>query len=182
MAAVWTFCGEARAQFRLDTEGGVGISGYNDVRIPGQGGTTFSFRDDLDTERTIQGRVRVAWEPGRHHVSVLAVGATALLRVAEIRLSGGGRTLAKSNTGVVPLLRLQGDVALARWLGVGVEAEGLASPQGRAFDVAAALLFPFADRWTGRVGYRFIEGGADNDEVYNFTWLHLPFVGLSLSL
>jgi hypothetical protein len=82
----------------------------------------------------------------------------------------------------VPLLRLTLDWRPLRWLGFGFDADGLASPQGRAFDIAGALLFPFAERWTARVGYRFIEGGADNEEVYSFAYLHLPFVGLTFAL
>jgi hypothetical protein len=226
----------APAEVQLEAEGGIGFAGYNDVRIPGDVGTAFSFTDDLDTGSSLFGRVRATWSIGRHQLSGLvaplrfdadgaldrplrfadetfavgapldgryqfdtyrlsytyrfvdrptlrlAGGATALLRVAEIRIRSGAQAADKENVGLVPLLRLVGDWRPLSWLGFGVEAEGLASPQGRAFDVAAALLFPFAERFTGRVGYRFIEGGADNDEVYNFALLGLPFVGLSVEL
>lgn len=231
----WTFAaGVAHADVVIDVEAGVGANGYNDVAVPGDAGTRFSFTDDLSTKPAAFGRVRLGWSHGRHHISGLAAplrfdadgtvdrrltfqgetfaasaplvgryqfdtyrlsytyrfldrpglriagGATALVRVAEIQLRSGAQSASKGNVGVVPLLRLTADWRPLRWLGLGFEADGLASPQGRAFDVAGSLLFPFAERWTGRVGYRFIEGGADNEEVYSFTYLHLPFVGLAL--
>jgi hypothetical protein len=32
-----------------------------------------------------------------------------------------------------------------------------------------------------RAGYRMVEGGADNDEVYTFAWFHYAVVGLGLA-
>jgi hypothetical protein len=32
-----------------------------------------------------------------------------------------------------------------------------------------------------RVGYRMLEGGADNDAVYGFAWLHYAVVGAELA-
>ena len=29
-----------------------------------------------------------------------------------------------------------------------------------------------SERWTVAAGYRTIEGGADNEDVYTFAWLH----------
>ena len=37
----------AEDRWRVDFENGAAISGYNDVRIPGDTGTLFSFTDDL---------------------------------------------------------------------------------------------------------------------------------------
>ena len=42
--------GRAAAQLRVDVEGGVAFSGYNDVQIPGDSGTRFSLTDDLETD------------------------------------------------------------------------------------------------------------------------------------
>ncbi|MBK7711757.1 MAG: hypothetical protein IPJ37_13005 [Bacteroidales bacterium] len=37
--------------------------------------------------------------------------------------------------------------------------------------------------WFGlRAGYRILEGGADNDEVYNFALFHYASVGLCIYL
>ncbi len=43
---------------------------------------------------------------------------------------------------------------------------------GRAEDVALKIGYRVDARWTAAVGYRMVEGGADNDEGYTFAWLH----------
>ena len=40
----------AIAQVFIDIESGVVFAGYNDVRIPGDGGTRFSLTDDLKSQ------------------------------------------------------------------------------------------------------------------------------------
>ena len=65
--------------------------------------------------------------------------------------------------------------AISSWqltIGVVADADALAAPQGRAEDISLAATWAASDRVVLRVGYRTVEGGADNDEVYNFTWLH----------
>ena len=52
------------------------------------------------------------------------------------------------------------------------ELDGLASSRGRAFDFTLRGHYDLSDQWSVGPGYRTIEGGADNDEVYNFAWLH----------
>ncbi len=62
----------ATAQLFIDVEGGVAVLGRNDVRIPNEGGTDFSFVNDLDAEPTVALRLRVGWDiTPRHHVSAL---------------------------------------------------------------------------------------------------------------
>jgi hypothetical protein len=58
-----------------------------------------------------------------------------------------------------------------RWRIVG-EVDGLAGPQGRAFDASLRASYDVTDWCSLGLGYRTIEGGADNDEVFNFAWLH----------
>jgi hypothetical protein len=65
----------------LDLETGGVWSGYNDVRIPGRGGTRFSLHDDLTTSAAPYTRVRAGIELGRHEVSAL---------YAPLRLSAAG--------------------------------------------------------------------------------------------
>ena len=49
-----------------------------------------------------------------------------------------------------------------------IEGDALAAPQGRAEDVFVGARCDFDDQSSIRLGYRILEGGADNDEVYNF--------------
>ena len=53
----------------------------------------------------------------------------------------------------------------------------LASSQGRAEDVLLALKYRASDNLGFHIGYRIIEGGSDNDEVYTFSLLNLLAVG-----
>lgn len=61
----------ARPEPFLDLETGGVWSGYNDVRIPGDGGTRFSLTDDLSTDAAPYTRVRAGVTIGRHEVSAL---------------------------------------------------------------------------------------------------------------
>lgn len=59
-------------QIQLDVETGAVFSGYNDVRIPGTGGTLFSLSEELQADPAFFYRLRVfyAFNP-RHHVGAL---------------------------------------------------------------------------------------------------------------
>jgi hypothetical protein len=108
----------------------------------------------------------------------LSAGATVLLRDAEIELQQNGVKASKSNVGIVPLLSLAAKWSLInRWTAI-FDFEGLAGGPGRAFDVAIKLQYHLTDRvWIG-AGYRILEGGADNDDVYNFAWFNYALISL----
>ncbi len=61
------------AQIYLDAESGRVYSGYNDVRIPGDGGTKISLTDDLETDPAFYFRGRIGYIAGGvHDISFLA--------------------------------------------------------------------------------------------------------------
>lgn len=100
------------------------------------------------------------------------IGFTGFVRDARIALERNGQLAEDTNVGFVPLLYLQGRARLSpRWNFV-LDFDGLASTQGRAFDIAAMLAYEVTDDWQVAVGYRTIEGGADVDDVFNFAWLN----------
>lgn len=109
----------------------------------------------------------------------LSAGVTAKIRDAEISVEGGGRSSNKTNVGFVPLLhgRLSGPITGP--VGLLLEFDALAGPQGRAEDVFAGLTWSPAPRLAARAGYRLLEGGADVDAVYNFAWIDYWGAGLS---
>jgi hypothetical protein len=110
----------------------------------------------------------------------LSGGFTGKIRDAEIALYGDGRA-AKANTGLVPLLHLRAAYNPGR-TGLLLEADAAAAPQGRAEDVLFAVTHRFRPGVEAMVGYRLLEGGADNDEVYSFAFLHYALVGLRVTL
>lgn len=116
----------------------------------------------------------------RNETFEVSAGLTGKIRDAEISLYGS-QTARKTNTGFVPLLNFHFE-----WrpgggsFGVVVDADALAAPQGRAEDILLAATWAVSDAMALRIGYRTVEGGADNDEVYNFTWLHYVVSGVDL--
>ena len=220
----------------LDIEGGGVMSGYNDVRIPGNTGTLFSLVDDLETDPAPYFRVRLSYEVAEKHLlSLLAaplrldaegtpdrsifyegetfeageplearyrfdsyrltyryrlygssklrfgIGVTAKIRDASIRVEGAARSAEKKNTGLVPLLNFSLVYRFDSSFGIMLEGDALAAPQGRAEDVLAALFYEAGRHVTVRLGYRILEGGADNDEVYSFALLHYAALGVSFA-
>lgn len=105
------------------------------------------------------------------------LGLTAKIRDAEIALEGGGRSARKENTGFVPLVSFALDWRFAPPLGLLVQGDALAAPQGRAEDVLAVLTVDLPARSRLFLGYRILEGGADSDEVYTFSLLHYAVLG-----
>jgi hypothetical protein len=100
------------------------------------------------------------------------LGLTAKVRDAFIELSDGTTTSRKDDLGFVPLAHLRLDWRWGRTLGLLLQADAAAAPQGRAEDALAALVLrPEADS-SFYLGYRILEGGADVDEVYNFNLIH----------
>lgn len=108
----------------------------------------------------------------------LGIGFTAKIRDAAIGLEGGGLSAKKTNVGFVPLLNARVEHRLSQKFGLLLEADALAAPQGRAEDVLLALLYRISPAMTLKAGYRFVEGGADNDVVYNFTFISYASIGL----
>jgi hypothetical protein len=225
----------ARAQerWRIDVENGAAISGYNDVRIPGDSGTKFSMTDELtsDTEyfwrvradfrfapkHVVSGliapltihssgtfeapvdfagatfapgaptdgtwvfnsyRVTYRYEPFRKDTWMFGIGVSVKVRDALIRLESGGTAAEKANIGVVPLINFKFERRLGSRAAFLFEGDALAAPQGRAEDIFAGVIVDAGKNWSIKAGYRFLEGGADNDEVYTFAAVHYVAAGV----
>ena len=164
------------APLRLDAEGTLDRDvSFNGVEFPGNALVEGRYRFDS---------WRVTWRYAFHKSDRLEIGAgiTAKVRDAGIRLAWGGTVTEKTNVGFVPLVNVR-----LRWTPDGAagflfEADALAAPQGRAEDVLAAILFDLGPRRAFYAGYRLLEGGADNDEVYNFALIHYAVVGVEIGL
>lgn len=108
----------------------------------------------------------------------LGFGFTAKIRDAAIRLEGAGRSAEKTNIGFVPLLNARLEGRLSPKFSLLLDVDALAAPQGRAEDVLVAALYRLSPGLTLKAGYRIVEGGADNAEVYNFALIHYASVGV----
>jgi len=222
------------AQANIDLETGVVITGYNDVRIPGDIGTLFSLKDDLTAKTKIFYRLRASYTiKSRHMLSVLyaplevksegrvpsdisfagevfpansdikatykfnsyrltyrydfvqkpkfnfGLGFTAKIRDARIALESNGLAAEKANVGFVPIINFKLFWKFNDNLGLLIEGDALAAKQGRAEDVLFAATYRVNEHIGLRAGYRILEGGADNDEVYGFALFHYASLGIS---
>ncbi|NEN22348.1 hypothetical protein G3O08_02380 [Cryomorpha ignava] len=222
------------AQAFMDFESGFVFTGYNNVRIPGDAGTLFSLKNDLEPKPSAFIRIRAGYTiKSRHTVSLLyapltvksngatnkeiyfedvifapntflnasykfnsyrityrydivkkskiefGLGFTAKIRDAEIGLKSEGLSASKTNVGFVPIINFRLHWKMNDKIGVLFEGDALAAPQGRAEDILLAGTYKFSDQLSVRFGYRILEGGAGNDEVYNFTLFHYASVGAS---
>jgi len=109
------------------------------------------------------------------------LGATVKVRDANISVTDGVTTAEDPNLGFVPLLYFGVRRNLGEQWFADLDVDALAAPQGRAEDVALRLGYDLTP-WELSLGYRFLEGGADNDRVYTFAFLHYAFIAAAYSL
>lgn len=233
----WSGTGSLNAQLFLDAESGIAVTGYNNVRIPGDAGTTFSFTNDLKADPKIFFRIRAGYTfLKRHTISALyapleirstgavpydiifnernfpantkltgyyrfnsyrltyrydivqrpkfefGIGFTAKIRDAAISLATGSEFSEKTNVGFVPIINFRVAWNAGEHWGLLFEGDALAAPQGRAEDVLLAATYKVSDNLRLRAGYRLLEGGADNDEVYNFALVNYASIGVTVAL
>lgn len=108
------------------------------------------------------------------------IGFTGKVRDAEVSLKQGALNESKSNVGFVPLAHVRGIWTINDAWTFSFDLDGLAAPQGRAFDLGLFVSHEIKDKNLKLFGgYRTLEGGADNDEVFNFSWFHYATVGLT---
>lgn len=140
------------------------------------------FAPDVPTEGTYKFssyRVTYRYRFRNTDRSDWRVGFTLKVRDAKIALRQGGLYAEKTDLGVVPLLHLYGEQRLSdRWRFL-FDFDGLAAPQGRAFDVGVKFGYDVTPQWQVQAGYRTLEGGADNEKVYNFAWLNYGLLGVA---
>lgn len=110
---------------------------------------------------------------------VFGLGFTAKIRDARIALSSPGITAEKTNVGFVPIINFRLWWMIDEMFGLLIDGDALAAPQGRAEDVHIAATYKVSDNIGIRAGYRILEGGADNDEVYNFSLFHYISAGVT---
>lgn len=111
----------------------------------------------------------------------LAAGFTGKIRDAAVKIEGGGNEEEKTNVGFVPLIYLKAAYTLSDAVTLLLEGDGLAAPQGRAEDFFLGGFYHLNDTVSMKAGYRVVEGGADNDEVYNFTIVHYAVLGVKVN-
>jgi len=229
----------SQAQWSIDAESGFVFLGYNNIRIPNETGTLFSFKNDFEVNGPlVPFRVRVGytWNERNHVFGLIAplfvnytgtptqainfqsstfnageelqgfyqfnsyrltyrrdfifngpwtfgAGFTAKIRDASVQLDNEmGTADRKDDVGFVPLIHVYTEYALENRTRFYLEADGLAGGPGRAFDVFLGTRIPLTEKTDIKAGYRILEGGANVDEVYNFTLVQFAVFGLFFQL
>ena len=234
--SILIFNADISAQWFLDFENGLGMSGYNDIQIPRDSGTFFSLTDDLQTDPSYFFRIRLGYRwKSKHTIFAFAapltlraegtvdedleffeetfpantslnaqytfnsyrltyrydivrkpkwqvgIGFTAKIRDAVVKVEGDGKSSEKTNVGFVPLIHFRILWQFQKDWGLLLEGDAAAAAQGRAEDILFALKYSLNEKVHIRVGYRIIEGGADVEEVYNFSLIHFLSAGLTIT-
>ena len=124
-------------------------------------------------------RLTYRYDIVRNPKLIFGLGFTAKIRDASIRLSSKDQTSVKTNVGFVPIINFRLWWKPTEEFGILLDGDALAAPQGRAEDIQLALTYTISKNLGVRAGYRILEGGADNDEVYNFSLFHYASVGFT---
>lgn len=157
------------------------ISGSGSLGFPlHYNGLSFPAGTPLDSSYKFNS-YRLSWRYGIKESEKwrIGLGLTAKIRDAHIEISGGGQTTRNSNVGGVPLLNFLVEWRFSPLLRLLFEGDAAAAPQGRAEDVQLALVYQKSEKWSLRLGYRILEGGADNDKVYSFALFNYLLIGLT---
>ncbi|MCC5940922.1 MAG: hypothetical protein JJU37_05215 [Balneolaceae bacterium] len=112
----------------------------------------------------------------------LGAGAAALIRDAKVQLVQNNISEENTDVGFVPLLHFYAERRIYSDLSAIFDVESLAASQGRATDASLQLNYRINNNLNLLIGYRLLEGGADVDEVYNFSWINFGSATLRLHL
>ena len=136
-------------------------------------------------------RLSYRWDFVNSDNFIIGIGLTGKIRDAEIYMKGkdasGGLPAmeveaSKKNVGFVPLINFLLAWKFTRCMDLRIEGDALAAPQGRAEDIFAGWTGFITDKLKVKLGYRLLEGGADNDEVYNFAMFHYIVFGIMFTI
>lgn len=110
-------------------------------------------------------------------------GVTLKVRDANIGINDWtNQEAVKTDLGVVPLINFYLHWQPTNRLGLLLDGDALAAPQGRAEDVLVAATFKLTNSFTAKAGYRLLEGGADNATVYTYSMFHYGVIGVIINL
>jgi hypothetical protein len=94
-------------------------------------------------------------------------------------VSGGNRLSETTDLGFVPLINFKLEYFTNAPLSILLKGDALVGTQGRAEDVFLGITYRFNPNLEAQLGYRILEGGADVEQVYNFSLIQYFSTGLS---
>jgi hypothetical protein len=110
------------------------------------------------------------------------LGLTGKVRDANITLRSNTSSADFPDLGVVPLINIYFSYTPIDKMQFLLEGDALGSKQGRAEDIFAGISYGFSETLSGKIGYRILEGGADVERNYNFSWFNYAVLGFVYQL
>ena len=133
--------------------------------------TRFSTAEDLDIEYKFNSyRISYIYSFWDSEDDKLNLGITAKIRDAKTTFAQTGLSSTYDNIGFVPLIYFEFQKALAKKWKINLTLDGAYASQGRAIDAALKLRRDFSEKSSLGLGFRTLEGGAENEKVYTFSW------------
>jgi hypothetical protein len=115
----------------------------------------------------------------QNHKMQFGLGFTAKIRDAAITMESSDTISRKPNVGFVPIINFNFQWMFTNTLSFLLNGDALGAPQGRAEDILTAIQYDMNKNVDIRLGYRILEGGANVEQVYNFTLINYFLFGVT---
>jgi hypothetical protein len=110
------------------------------------------------------------------------LGFTGKIRDAAISFTQSGIHSKYDDVGFVPLLYFEYQKSLFPLWALNFNLDAAVAKQGRAIDAALKIKRQISKKTIMGFGFRTLEGGADNNKVFTFSWFNYAIVELSVVL
>ncbi|MGC9361942.1 MAG: hypothetical protein ACP5F3_03345, partial [Candidatus Syntrophosphaera sp.] len=144
-------------------------------------GETFEAGEKIDAVYKFNSyRLQYLYRFRNQNIGIRAIGLSLKVRDAVISLENDDYYAEKTDLGFVPLIGFEFGYDFTEEIGVLLKGEALGSKFGRAEDILLAFLYNINDSSSLYLGYRFLEGGSDIDEVYTFANVNYATIGTQI--
>ncbi len=144
---------------------------------------TFPANTPIDAEYKFNSyRLTYRYLIVRNEKIVFGLGLTGKVRDANITVASADASADFPDLGFVPLINFYFNYTPIEKFSVLIEGDALGTKQGRAEDIFAGLTYTITNPIRIKAGYRVLEGGADVERNYNFSWINYAVVGVVIDL
>lgn len=144
-------------------------------------GVIFNSQDDLRIRYKFNSyRLSYIYSFWDSETDKLNLGITLKVRDAVTSFSQRGLIASYDNVGFVPLIYFEYQKALTPEWRINLSLDGAYASQGRAIDASLKIRRDLSEASDLGFGVRTLEGGADNDEVFTFSWFTYAVADISL--
>jgi hypothetical protein len=144
--------------------------------------TTFNTTEKLTVKYMFNSyRLSYAYKLYSGTDSWFDIGLSAKVRDAEISLKQGSNKESYDNVGFVPLFYIAYMTKFSDKWSLFSDFDFAYASQGQAFDFAIKFRRSISESQKLGIGYRTLEGGADNDKVLSWSWFNYALLDYTVS-